>query len=153
MIGALLSEPSRIDSAMATVAALVLAALLTTIAAVHFYWAVGGRWGVSLAIPTSADGHHPLFEPGPIGTATVGALLLVGAAVAMGRLLPTWQVVLLRLMAVVFTLRAVGDFRYVGFSKRVKATPFAYWDARLFSPLCVALALLAAVASGVLDAL
>lgn len=133
MIGALPSEPSNIDSAMATAAALVLAAFLTAIAALHFYWAVGGRRGVKLAIPTSADGVHPLFEPGPIGAAIVGALLLAGATVAMGQLLPAWDVVLLRLMAVVFTLRAVGDFRYVGFLKRVKKTPFAYWDTRLFS--------------------
>lgn len=107
MIGALPAEPSTIDSAMATLAALVLAAFLTAIAALHFNWAVGGRWGVTLAIPTSADGVHALFEPGRIGTAIVGALLLAGAAVAMGRLLPAWDVVLLRLMAVVFTLRAV----------------------------------------------
>ncbi len=137
---------------MARVAALILAALLTAISAVHVYWAVGGRWGVNVAIPTSASGHRPLFQPGPIGTAAVGALLLLGAAVTMGQLLPASQVVLLRCMAVLFTLRAVGDFRYVGFSKRVRETPFAYWDTRLFSPLCVVLAMLAAIGSGVLGA-
>jgi catechol 2,3-dioxygenase-like lactoylglutathione lyase family enzyme len=41
----------------------------------------------------------------------------------------------------VFLLRAVGDFRLVGFFKRVRGTPFARWDTRLFSPLCVALGL------------
>lgn len=106
---------------------------------------------MNVAIPTSARGDRALFEPGPIGTATVGVLLLAGAAVAMGQLLPAWQVMLLRLAAVVFSLRAVGDFRYVGFWKRVKETPFAYWDTRLFSPMCVAVAVLATVASGALD--
>ena len=38
-------------------------------------------------------------------------------------------------VAAAFLLRAIGDFRLVGFFKRVRNTRFAAWDTRLFSPL------------------
>jgi hypothetical protein len=36
-------------------------------------------------------------------------------------------------------LRSVGDFRLVGFFKRVRGTRFARYDSLLFSPLSLAL--------------
>ena len=47
----------------------------------------------------------------------------------------------LQLLATLFALRAVGDFRYVGLFRRVRGTPFARWDQWLFTPLCVSIAL------------
>ena len=41
----------------------------------------------------------------------------------------------------VFLLRAIGDFRHVGFFRRGSETAFAYWDAWLYSPLCLFIAL------------
>ena len=38
---------------------------------------------------------------------------------------------------VAFLARAIGDFRLVGFTKRVRGTRFAELDTRLLSPLCV----------------
>lgn len=141
------------DTRMESAAKLALAALLSTIAAVHFYWAAGGARGIHLAIPSTPGANsQPVFTPGPGGTAAVGVLLLAGAAVATGHLLPASQATLLRLMAVVFALRAVGERRYVGFFKRVKGTPFAMWDARIFSPLCIGLSLLALAGSGLIGA-
>lgn len=46
-------------------------------------------------------------------------------------------------IAIVFALRAVGDFRYVGFFKRARDTVFARHDTFVYSPLCLALAVLA----------
>ena len=43
--------------------------------------------------------------------------------------------------ALVFLVRSVGDFRYVGFFKHVVGTPFARLDTLLYSPLCLALAI------------
>jgi hypothetical protein len=42
-------------------------------------------------------------------------------------------------------LRAIGDFRLVGVFKRIRGTPFAWWDSRLFVPLCCFIALGTAV--------
>jgi hypothetical protein len=44
-------------------------------------------------------------------------------------------------LAVLFGGRAIGERRYVGFFKRVRGTTFAWWDTRVFSPLCAALSL------------
>jgi Protein of unknown function (DUF3995) len=47
------------------------------------------------------------------------------------------------LLALVFALRAIGDFRYVGFFKSLGDEPFRSWDTWLFSPLCLAIAIAA----------
>ncbi len=48
-------------------------------------------------------------------------------------------------VALVFAARAIGDFRYVGFSKRVRGSPFARRDTYVYSPLCLLLAALIGV--------
>jgi hypothetical protein len=42
-------------------------------------------------------------------------------------------------LALAFFLRALGDLRLVGFTKRVRGTKFAQWDDAVFSPLCLLL--------------
>lgn len=44
-------------------------------------------------------------------------------------------------LALMFAVRAVGDFRYVGFFKRIRGSRFARMDTLYYSPLCAALAL------------
>ena len=56
------------------------------------------------------------------------------------------------LLALVFLLRAVGEFRYVGFFKTMGDEPFRSWDTWLFSPLCLAIALAAFVVASRRDA-
>ena len=46
-------------------------------------------------------------------------------------------------VSLAFGLRALGDFRYVGFSKRVRDGVFARRDTWLYSPLCALIAILA----------
>lgn len=131
------------------VLAACVCAILSAIAAIHLYWALGGEAGKAASIPTS--GGRPMLKPGPGLTALVAGALLVAAALvaaASGLLpvpAPAW---LLRaatgLLAVVFLARAVGDFRYVGFFKRVRGTTFASRDTWLYSPLCLALAAMTA---------
>ena len=120
---------------------MILAAILSALAALHIYWAAGGSWGSQQAIPRKPDG-APLIQPGPIATLVVAGLLLFGAAIATGGILIEYRRILLIAMGLVFAARAIGDFRHLGFFKRVKGTAFAYWDTRLFSPLCVLLATL-----------
>ena len=42
-----------------------------------------------------------------------------------------------------FAARVVGDLRWVGLFKRVRGTPFAWWDTWLYVPLAGLLALAA----------
>jgi hypothetical protein len=46
-------------------------------------------------------------------------------------------------VAVILLLRGIGDFRYVGLFKRVRDTPFARMDSRVYTPLVLALAAVA----------
>lgn len=104
---------------------LLLFAIFFLLSSIHVYWLLGGKWGLASAVPTNSEG-MPLFKPGPVATVAVaGGLLLMGLAVLVkGGLIQfdwlpdrvgEWSV---WAIAVVFPLRAVGDFRYVGFSRR-----------------------------------
>jgi len=70
------------------------------------------------------------------------AALLVLARAGRGpaTALPGWMVALgAPVAAVVLIARAIGDFRYVGFFKRVRDTRFAHLDTRYFSPIALLL--------------
>jgi hypothetical protein len=80
-----------------------------------------------------------------VAAALFAAMLVVlGRLKMLGAVVPgwifywgTWAIALL------FLLRAIGDFRYVGFFKSVSGTAFARWDTILFSPLCLFIAVAA----------
>ncbi len=126
--------------------ALAVAGVFGVLAGFHVYWLFGGKAAGSAAIP-EVDG-RPAFEPGALATIGV-TLALSGCAVltlALGGwvvfpLPEPWTTGLGYAMATAFFLRAIGEFRLVGFFKRVRGTRFARWDTWLFSPLCLALAL------------
>ena len=112
--------------------AITTAAVFVFLAGMHFYWAAGGGSGKNAAIP-EVDG-VPTFKPLKRGTAAVGVVLLGTAAIVLLDVK-----LLLAGAAVVLILRAVGDFRLVGFFKRVRGSKFARMDTLLYSPLCLAL--------------
>jgi hypothetical protein len=134
------------------------AVVFALIGLLHVYWALGGNWGADVALPT--HGGLPsspprfTFHPTPAGTFIVALLLFAAAAVVLGQVgligdpaqpyhmvfqVGAW------VLAALFLLRAIGEFRYVGFFKRVRGTEFARWDTWLFSPLCLVIAVLAAL--------
>ncbi|MEL6537805.1 MAG: DUF3995 domain-containing protein, partial [Bacteroidota bacterium] len=115
---------------------LLLARLLTFIflalAVLHFYWASGGLWGLESTLPTTAQGQKVL-APTPKDSLVVGLLLALCSAFYL--LLVSSFAGLVRLKKVglwviplALVLRAVGDFQYVGFFKRITGTEFAHWD-------------------------
>lgn len=123
--------------------------ILFTISALHIYWASGGTFGKYVAIPEN-DGHL-LFVPGAPVTLVVAmglaaAALFILFKVAMLPLsqiswIPEWLSVSgLWILGLVFLGRAIGDFHYVGFFKKVKNTKFARFDSIYYSPLCLLLA-------------
>jgi hypothetical protein len=46
-------------------------------------------------------------------------------------------------VATTFAARTIGEFNYVGLFKRVRGTPFARMDDRLYTPLCALMAVAA----------
>lgn len=112
---------------------MIAAAILTALGVIHLYWAAGGRFGKSATLPT-ANGKSVL-HPTPLITIVVAIGLFAMAALVFER-------VGLWLIAGIFLLRAVGDFRYIGFFKRVRDSRFARLDTRFYTPLCLLLAAL-----------
>jgi uncharacterized protein DUF3995 len=116
--------------------------------ALHVFWALGGRLGYVSAIP-EVNGQRA-FTPSAAAAFAVAAGLFVASFLVLGRagvfnsILPAalfkWPVFI---MGLVFLVRAVGEFRLVGFFKRVRGTSFARWDTWLFSPLCLGISLAA----------
>jgi hypothetical protein len=130
---------------MQRILAASLIAIFVALAALHVFWAAGGRAGGAAAIPRDAG--RPLLTPSPrstlaVAAALMAAALVVGAAAGwLGRGSPVRVGrPLAYLLALVFALRAIGDFRYVGFFKSMGEEPFRSWDTWLFSPLCLAIA-------------
>jgi hypothetical protein len=111
---------------------------------IHFYWAFGGQWGLNAALPQLPSSGKAVFNPGRVACIVVALGLWAFAALFLvidleiSSDLPTstfkWGAIS---VGIVFVLRAIGDFKYVGFTKTVKATYFAQMDTRWFSPLCL----------------
>lgn len=126
---------------------------LGLIAAIHFYWLLGGRWGIDAAIPTSKDGKS-VFQPRPFETLGVALGLLFMAFLHIDKIgfielnLPIWiDNHALKIIVFIFLIRAIGEFRYVGFFKKIKNTRFARLDTKLYSPFCLLLSINAFITS------
>jgi hypothetical protein len=125
----------------------VLVALFLALAALHVYWACGGRWGASVAVP-ELDG-RPAFRPGR--GATLAVAVLLGAAAGIVALksngIPGSSVAreLVNLgawtLSAVFALRAIGNRDTFGFLKVARDTAFSRYDTRFYSPLCLTISL------------
>lgn len=119
--------------------------ILLAISGIHFFWAFGGRWWADAAIPTSQDGKKTL-SPDIFATLVVAfgilamALLHLEKVQTLGLPIPVWiNAYGLKIIAIIFLVRAIGEFKYVGFFKKVKATNFADLDTKYYSPLCLVL--------------
>jgi hypothetical protein len=115
---------------------------------IHFYWAFGGRLWYADVLPTNSRGSERL-NPGTIAGLFVAFALLFFALITTGNrglfnryIKMTYFRYGALLIAVIFFLRAIGDFRFIGFFKTVKHTRFAINDTQFFSPLCLFISLL-----------
>ncbi|HXU31820.1 MAG TPA: DUF3995 domain-containing protein [Thermoanaerobaculia bacterium] len=123
----------------------VVVAVLAVLSLLHVYWGFGGRLGWLSAFPEVES--RPLFVPTAAQSFAVAAALGVAAVVIAGTAGLISVPVSNRLLrigsygiAVVFLLRAIGEFRHVGFFKRNRRTRFARMDSLFYSPLCVLIA-------------
>ena len=131
---------------MLTALAIALIAAFAVLASIHVYWAFGGRFAKVSAIPELRG--TPSFVPGRFATLLVACVLfacaaLVGAAsgfidTPVSPAVIQWSCFGLALSLL---LRAIGDFRLIGFVKTVRGSRFAWLDSAFYSPLCLTLAL------------
>lgn len=131
---------------MNTVIAVLVVTVFLGLAVWHFRMALLPVSGVSGAVPSVSG--KPLFVPSAKATVGVGIVLLLFAALVAGASglvsvgLPahvlSW---LCYALSLGLLARAVGEFKYVGFFKRVRGSRFAKLDSLVYSPLCLLLAI------------
>lgn len=114
----------------------------------HFYWAFGGQYGLKSAGPSLENGKN--FVPSSLLIFVVACFLLGLSVLAFQLVSPADALVgtvhyIGYLIAFVFIVRAIGDFRYVGFFKKVYNSSFATLDTKYFSPLILFLGISYAV--------
>ena len=104
----------------------------------HFYWAFGGKFGSKAVIPEISG--KAVFQPPVLATIIVALAMLVGAWLSWKSNSNSCASTLIYVnlaIGIVMLIRAVGDFKYVGFFKKIKGTTFAQNDTRFYSPLCL----------------
>jgi hypothetical protein len=140
------SDARAKEVGLTAVLAIVVSAIFGGLGVWHFAMALAPFPRESVGVPY-VNG-RPLFVPSVTATAAVGvglllcALLVVSTAgiVTVG-LSPRVLSALCAGLALVLLLRAVGDFRYVGFFKSVRNSRFATMDTWCYSPACLALSI------------
>lgn len=112
----------------------------------HFYWAFGGKIWLENVLPTNTMGTSRL-SPGMTASLFVATGLLIFALITLGSQGLFDSYVNRKyfrygtlIIAAIFLLRAIGDFKFIGFFKTIRLTRFAINDTRFFSPLCLLIA-------------
>ena len=112
------------------------------IAGFHFYWAFGGKFGSQAVVPEISG--KAVFQPPVLATVIVALAMLIGAWLSWKPNLNNHAIIFIYgnlAIGIVMLIRAVGDFKYVGFFKKIKGTLFAQNDTRYYSPLCLLISL------------
>lgn len=122
---------------------ILLSFILIGLGIIHFNWVIGGEFGFSESLPTKENGKRVL-NPKKIDSAIVGigltafGIFYVFKSGLIEFNLPDWIMIYGSwIIPGIFILRAIGEFKYVGFFKSVKKTKFGKLDTKFFSPLCL----------------
>ncbi len=107
-----------------------------------------GTWGKNAAIPTN-ENNKRLMNPKlrecftiGFGLLGFGLFILVKSEFIIFNLPDLLSNYGLWAIAVIFILRAIGEFKYVGFFKKIRDTPFGQMDTNYYSPLCLLIGVL-----------
>jgi hypothetical protein len=139
---------------MVKVIAAVLFLIFLFLSLIHFYWAFGGKWATQGVYPTPDD-KTPPRNPGIIATLLVaialfgfGIFYLIKVEILSFQLPQIIDKYGLWILIAIFTLRAIGDFKYLGFFKKIKNTKFGQNDTKYFAPLCLIIGFLTLLIAG-----
>jgi Protein of unknown function (DUF3995) len=129
---------------------IINALIFIAIAALHVYWAAGGSKWADAVLPEMPGNAQKLFIPGKLITLAVAVGLLFFAFISLGInglfssfLSNRFFLYGNAVVGIIFLLRAIGDFKYAGFFKKVKETMFARNDTKYFTPLCTIISIIA----------
>jgi hypothetical protein len=122
------------------------AAIFFLLGVLHFYWALGGGWALDGVVPTTPNGQIVLTLSAMSCVVVGGGLWLMSFVhlanakyVIVDATFPVIRYATLAI-GVIFLIRVIGDFNWVGFFKKVQGTPFAKNDTVYYVPLCLFLA-------------
>ncbi|MEM7298065.1 MAG: DUF3995 domain-containing protein [Bacteroidota bacterium] len=127
---------------------LVLVISFLSLSLLHFAWALGVKWGFESVLPTDLEGNrvlNPKMKDSLIvgiglGLFSVFYYLDYAAITIIPH--PFLENAIYWLIPTIFLFRSIGDFKYVGFFKKIKTTRFGKSDTRYFAPLCLTIAVL-----------
>ena len=118
---------------------ILLSSVFITLSILHLYWVFGGKKGLNKALPTEKDGKRVLNpKKHEILMVSIGLLVFSFYYFLKTEILTIelpkfvseysgW------IISIIFCIRAIGDFKYVGFFKKVKNTEFGKFDTKYFS--------------------
>jgi Protein of unknown function (DUF3995) len=136
---------------MTIIIATILVTVFMLLSLLHIYWGFGGKWGSGAVIPTKDD-NVKVMMPGALPTFIVAFGLLCFGLVVLLNIVDLGYKLPFRLdfihkyglwvIASIFTLRAIGEFNYIGLFKKYKQTKFGQNDTKYYSPLCLTIGVL-----------
>lgn len=124
---------------------IILIIISLIVAGFHILWGIESR-GTRKVIPEDDD-FRPIFSPTPFACFLMAFAFIILALFSLAKYvnfpLPhlvdaygTYAV------AIVFFLRAIGDFNYMGIFKKKYKSEFAHHDTYFFTPLCIIVGIL-----------
>ena len=129
---------------MLTILSIALCLVFSVLGGFHCYWLFGGTYGVKKVIPTKGIQSVNSQAIPPVATLFVALVLVSFGVIYLLKAnlitlsIPSWIVEYgTWFIPSIFILRAIGEFNYVGFFKKIKDTEFARADTKIFSPLCL----------------
>jgi len=129
----------------------ILCLIFLLLSAIHIYWGFGGKSGAVASIPSKENG-KPVISPGKTdcfvvasGLFVFGLFVLIKAGIVL-MVLPNWLSHYgLWAITTIFLIRAIGEFKYIGFFKKIKTTTFGQMDTKFYSPLCLIISFLGVI--------
>lgn len=141
---------------MLETAQIINTTIFLAISALHFYWAFGSLFGKKIksseSVLPEVNGKSA-FIPSTFATFVVAFGLLFFAKISSFGLIEGFGLKQISpivpygnlAISIIFFVRAIGDFKMVGFFKKIKGTKFAENDSKYYSPLCALISVLAFV--------
>ncbi len=133
---------------MIVIIGILVSLVFSLLAGIHIYWGLGGKWGAEASVPVTLS-NEKVLNPKSLdcfivasGLLAFSGLVLIKAGI-ISMALPDWLTTYgLWVVILLFLVRAIGDFRYVGFFKKIKSTRFGQLDTKYYSPMCLTISLL-----------
>jgi hypothetical protein len=127
---------------------------LLAITGIHFFWLIGGKIGLKYAFPHNSKHRKKIYRPKTIvlfiitGVLALMTFLCLAQTDSFNNILnPEIIIWGNRVTGIIFLFRAIGNFKYLGFTKTFKDTEFAQLDTYIYCPVSLAISLCAFISS------